>query len=106
MTRFVHPAIDEITLPGVLAALADPMRVDMVRKLYTAKNGLCCHEAAPCCDLPKSTLSHHFRVLREAGIIRTEKHGLQHISKLRRVELDKKFRGLLKLVLTLSDKEK
>lgn len=105
MTRFVHPAIDEITLPGLLAALADPMRLGIVRKLYEAKNGLCCGDAAPCQMLPKSTLSNHFRVLRESGLIRTEKCGLEHISRLRRTEIDTKFPGLLRLVLKLSQKE-
>jgi DNA-binding transcriptional ArsR family regulator len=104
MKQFAHPSIEDIILPGLLSALADPVRLTIVRKLYDSRDGLCCNEAAPC-DLPKSTLSNHFRVLREAGLIRTEKHGLQHINRLRRAETDKKFPGLLKLVLNLSDKE-
>lgn len=76
-----------------------------MRKLYDSRDGLCCGDASPCGNLPKSTLSNHFRVLREAGLIRTEKHGLQHISRLRRAETEKKFPGLLKLVLKLSEKD-
>jgi DNA-binding transcriptional ArsR family regulator len=106
MTRFVHPAIDDIILSGLLSALADPVRLKIVRKLTASKDGLCCNNASPCSSLPKSTLSNHFRVLREAGLIRTEKRGLEHISRLRRAEIDRKFPGLLKLVLTLSGKEK
>lgn len=110
MKRFLHPTIDDITLPGLLAALADPIRLNIVRKLYKAekgakKGGLCCNDAAPCHTLPKSTLSNHFRLLRESGLIHTEKHGLEHISRLRLSEIDTKFPGLLRLVLKLSDKE-
>lgn len=105
MRPFVHPPIDDVTLPGLLEALADPVRLAIVRKLYDAKDGLCCNDAAPTGKLPKSTLSHHFRILRESGLIRTEKHGLLHISRLRRTETDKRFPGLLKLVLKLSEKD-
>ena len=95
MRRFAHPPVDEIPLPALLSALADPVRVTIVRKLYDSQEGLCCADASPAGNLPKSTLSNHFRVLREAGLIRTEKHGLQHVSQLRRAEIDKKFPGLL-----------
>jgi DNA-binding transcriptional ArsR family regulator len=91
-------------LPALLSALADPVRLAIVRNLYGTRDGLCCSDAAPFGHLPKSTLSNHFRVMREAGLIRTEKHGLQHISRLRRVEIDKKFPGLLKLLLKLSER--
>ncbi|MDX1975561.1 MAG: metalloregulator ArsR/SmtB family transcription factor [Rickettsiales bacterium] len=104
MTRFVHPSTNDIMLPNVLSALADPVRLDIVRKLHKAKDGLCCSDAAPCHTLPKSTLSNHFRVLRESGLIRTEKCGLEHISRLRKDDINQKFPGLLKLVLALSDK--
>jgi DNA-binding transcriptional ArsR family regulator len=104
MIQFAHPPIDEIALPALLSALADPVRLAIVRKLYGTRDGLCCSDAAPFGHLPKSTLSNHFRVMREAGLIRTEKHGLQHISRLRRVEIDKKFPGLLKLLLKLSER--
>jgi DNA-binding transcriptional ArsR family regulator len=106
MTHFVHPAITDITLPVLLSALADPTRLNIVRKLITCKDGLCCNDASPCSSLPKSTLSRHFRVLRESGLIHTEKMGLECVSRLRRTEIDKKFPGLLKLILTLSEKEK
>jgi DNA-binding transcriptional ArsR family regulator len=104
MIQFAHPPIDEIALPALLSALADPVRLAIVRKLYGTRDGLCCSDAAPFGHLPKSTLSNHFRVMREAGLIRTEKHCLQHISRLRRVEIDKKFPGLLKLLLKLSER--
>lgn len=105
MKQFAHPPVDEVELPGLLSALADPVRLAIVRNLYDRRDGLCCADASPDGRFPKSTLSNHFRVLREAGLIRTEKHGLQHISRLRRAEIDKKFPGLLKLVLKLAEKE-
>jgi DNA-binding transcriptional ArsR family regulator len=107
MKQFVHPPLEDITLAGLLAALADPIRLSIVQRLHQAKGkqGLCCNDAAPCPSLPKSTLSNHFRVLRESGLIRTEKCGIEHISHLRRAEIDQKFPGLLKLVLKLSDTE-
>lgn len=105
MRKFVHPTMDEVTLAGLLAALADPVRLGIVRNLDDAKDGLCCGDACPSGSTPKSTLTSHYRVLREAGLVRTEKHGLQHINRLRRAEIDKKFPGLLRLVLKLSDKD-
>ena len=106
MRPFAHPPFDDIALPALLSALADPIRLTIVRNLYGSRDGLCCGDAAPLNHLPKSTLSNHFRVLREAGLIRTEKHCLQHISRLRRAEIDKKFPGLLKLLLKLSEKDR
>lgn len=104
MSRFVHPAIEDVTLQAVLAALADPVRLKIVAKLYKHKS-LCCGDASPCNKLPKSTVSNHFRVLREAGLIRTEKKGLEHINTLRRAEIDKKFPNLLKTLLKLQPSE-
>ena len=78
MVQFVHPARDEITLAGVLAALADPMRLRIVKSLAAQNDCMSCTEAAPCPDMAKSTLSNHFRILREAGLIRTSKQGVQH----------------------------
>ena len=97
-----HYWLEDIALPDLLSALADPVRLAIVRKLYENKDGLCCN-ASSCKKIPKSTLSNHFRVLREAGVIRTEKHGLEHISCLRRAEINKRFPGLLGLVLKLSE---
>jgi DNA-binding transcriptional ArsR family regulator len=105
MRKFAHPSIEDVALPDLLAALADPTRLAIVRKLYGAKDGLSCADASPGGDVPKSTMSAHFRVLRESGIIRTEKCGLQHINRLRRAETDQKFPGLLRLVLRLAERD-
>jgi DNA-binding transcriptional ArsR family regulator len=100
MTRFVHPAKQDITLAGVLGALGDPMRLTILRKLLDKRRGcLSCSEAAPCPDMAKSTLSHHFRILREAGLIRTTKLGVEHLSSVRSDELNELFPGLLATIM-------
>ena len=90
---------------GVLAALADPMRLRIMRSLMQVEGCLSCSEAAPCPNMAKSTLSHHFRVLREAGLIRTSKSGVENRNVVRAEEINERFPGLLELVLKLSAKE-
>ena len=105
MVQFVHPAKEDITLEGVLAALADPMRLRIMRSLMEKEGCMSCAEAAPCPTMAKSTLSHHFRILREAGLIRTAKTGVQNRNVVRADEINERFPGLLDLVLELSGKE-
>ena len=101
--NFMHPSREDITLEGVLGALADPMRLRIVRFLYDNRgNCASCAEAAPCPKMAKSTLSNHFRILREAGLIRTVKQGVEHRSVLREEDINARFPGLLKLVLKLA----
>lgn len=100
MVQFVHPSRDDITLAGVLAALADPMRLRIVRSLLAQDNDcLSCTEAAPCPNMAKSTLSHHFRVLREAGLIHTSKKGVEHRNVVREADINARFPKLLKTIL-------
>lgn len=99
MTRFVHPATEDITLSGVLSALADPNRLKIVQGLIGQKEVMNCAAAAPCPDMAKSTLSNHFRVLREAGLIRTTKKGVEHQNTVREADLNARFPGLLKTIL-------
>ncbi len=81
----------------VLQALADPVRIAIVRRLGE------CEEARACgsFDLPvtKSTLSHHFKVLREAGLIQGRYEGTRKLISLRRADLDAAYPGLLESVL-------
>jgi DNA-binding transcriptional ArsR family regulator len=92
-----HPERDQIELEAVLHALSDPVRLRMVREL--ADGG-----ERPCggIDLPvtKSTCTHHFRVLREAGVIEQRQEGTARLNSLRRDDLDGRFPGLLDTVLT------
>ena len=103
MAQFVHPARDDITLAGVLAALADPMRLRIVKSLIAQKDCMSCTEAAPCPDMAKSTLSNHFRILREAGLVRTSKQSVQHRNVLREDDINARFPKLLKTILSYPD---
>lgn len=92
MRPFYHPDKKDITLAGVLYALGDPVRLEIVKRLAD-KGELTCSELD--CAIAKSTMSHHFRLLREAGVIFCRKAGTQHINSLRREDLDLLFPGLL-----------
>ncbi|WP_223186536.1 ArsR/SmtB family transcription factor [Streptomyces sp. CBMA29] len=92
-----HPATAEIRLEEVLHALSDPMRLIVVRNLAAA------HGEVACSDVPlpvsKSTTTHHFRVLREAGVISQIYRGTSKMNALRRDDLEALFPGLLDRVL-------
>jgi DNA-binding transcriptional ArsR family regulator len=93
-----HPETSEIRIESVLQALADPIRLRIVREL--ARLGC---DGAPCgsIDLPvtKSTRTHHLRILREAGVINVRPAGTSRISTLRRDDLDARYPGLLDSIL-------
>ncbi len=92
-----HPGRGEIELPAVLHALSDPQRLHIVRLLANQE------QAVPCGSLKlkitKSTATHHFRVLREAGVIRQAPNGTSRLTSLRRDDLDARLPGLLDAVL-------
>lgn len=100
---FVHPAIEDVSLESVLYALADPARLEIVKRLAAGTCPLNCSAAAPT-DLPKSTQSHHFQVLREAGIIRSERRGTEVVNSLRCQEIEKRFPGVVSSILKASEK--
>jgi DNA-binding transcriptional ArsR family regulator len=91
-----EPSRRELLLTAVLYALSDDIRLGIVRQL--AAKG-----EQPCgvfeLDRPKSSLSHHFRVLREAGVVSTRKEGKTLLNTLRKQDLDARFPGLMKAVL-------
>jgi DNA-binding transcriptional ArsR family regulator len=99
MVQFVHPNTEDISLAGVLGALADPMRLRIVGNMLNKNGCMSCSEAMPCPDMAKSTLSHHFRILREAGLIRTDKVGVENRNVLRMDDINKRFPGLLNEIL-------
>jgi DNA-binding transcriptional ArsR family regulator len=103
MVQFVHPSKDDISLAGIFGALGDPMRLRIVRRMMENDGYMSCSEAAPCAGMAKSTLSNHFRILREAGLIRTAKKGVENRNEVRVDDINARFPGLLKLVLKLPD---
>jgi DNA-binding transcriptional ArsR family regulator len=93
-----EPTRAELRLETVLAALSDPLRLAIVRAYYLDSGGV-----PQACgwfriDRPKSTRTHHWRVLREAGLIRQWQHGLERRNVVRVEDLDARFPGLLNLV--------
>jgi DNA-binding transcriptional ArsR family regulator len=92
-----HPDKNEIELAAVMHALSDPHRLEIVRRL--AEDA----EPRPCgtfdFEISKSTMTHHLRTLREAGVIQQEKSGTTKLTWLRREDLDARFPGLLDAVL-------
>ncbi|MEU5218673.1 helix-turn-helix transcriptional regulator [Streptomyces sp. NPDC020807] len=96
-----HPARDEITLEGVLHALSDAVRLSIVRELAREGEPLSCSHF----DLPvtKSTTTHHFRVLREAGVVHQGYRGTAKLNGLREDDLNALFPGLLDAVLAAVD---
>jgi DNA-binding transcriptional ArsR family regulator len=95
--ELVHPEADEIELTAVLHALSDPQRLTIVRELAASPEPLSCGSFA--LEVGKSTRTHHFRVLREAGLIEQRREGTRKLSVLRRADLDARFPGLLDSVL-------
>lgn len=92
---FFHPPIEDVTLAGVLHALADPVRLNILGCLRGANGApMNCSAAAPL-SLPKSTQTFHYQVLREAGLIRSERRGTEVINTPRCAEIEGKFPGLM-----------
>jgi DNA-binding transcriptional ArsR family regulator len=91
-----HPAVEELDLASVLHALSDPMRLRIVHVLAVGGEHTC-----KSIDLPvtKSTCTHHFRVLREAGLMSQRLEGTTRLNSLRRADLEARFPGLLDSVL-------
>ena len=98
---FQHPSVKDISLDGVLHALSDPIRRQIVAKLAGCpnilKSGMSCSKT--CDQLSPSTISFHYRILREAGLVRSEKKGVEVINTFRKEDIEKKFPGLLESIL-------
>ncbi|MGR6974317.1 ArsR/SmtB family transcription factor [Streptomyces cynarae] len=98
-----HPVREDIRLEAVLHALSDPMRLRIVRELAAVGDELSCSHF----DLPvtKSTSTHHFRVLRESGVIRQVYRGTAKMNGLRKGDLDDLFPGLLDTLLAAAARQ-
>ena len=99
MRALFHPDLEGVPLATVLHAMSDPDRLALLRNLDGAAEGLSCTESCGVMRLPKSTLANHYRVLREAGLVRSRPDGKQVINTLRRPEVEARFPGLLDAVL-------
>jgi DNA-binding transcriptional ArsR family regulator len=95
----MHPATEDLSLPNILYALGDPLRLRMVEQLDSAQEGLCCQQICMGEGIAKSTQSHQFKVLREAGVIHMMPMGRRILVTLRRDDLELRFPGLLDTVL-------
>ena len=102
MKSYYHPPVEELSLPCVLHALSDPVRLIVVNSLASSGEQPCGTFPVP---VAKSTLSHHLRVLREAGITRVREEGTLHYLSLRRADLDSRFPGVLDAVLSSCDEQ-
>jgi DNA-binding transcriptional ArsR family regulator len=101
MRPMVHPSMEDVTLEGILYALSDSVRVAIFVDIAGQECPQNCSTFLTVRDkaIPKSTLSQHFRILRESGLIRSERHGVEMHNIPRCEEIDKRFPGLLRTIV-------
>ena len=102
MRPLFHPAVGEITVEGLLYALSDPVRAQIYAEMATSECPLNCSNFRQVDNrtLPKATLSQHFKILREAGLIRSERKGVEMHNTTRCAELKERFGDMLTAILT------
>ncbi|MDD1964650.1 ArsR/SmtB family transcription factor [Pseudomonas sp. NPDC090203] len=96
MRAYKHPDPESFELERILYALSDPVRLEIVRHLAGVAEATCGELDG---GRPKSSVSHHFRVLRDSGLVHTRNVGTTHMNSLRGEELDARFPGLLAAIL-------
>ncbi|ONH24432.1 ArsR/SmtB family transcription factor [Pseudofrankia asymbiotica] len=94
-----QPSRDSLDLITILAALADPVRLTLMRAMYTRPGADDCAAVADGIEVGAPTISHHYRVLREAGLTTTTVEGRRRVVTIRREDLEARFPGLLAAVL-------
>lgn len=97
MRQIKHPTIEQVELTDIMYALADPTRLEIVVMLAQAGKKLTCGEIN--LNRPKSSMSHHFKILRSAGLVETLIEGTEHMNSLRLEEVEGKYPGVLSAVL-------
>jgi len=97
-----HPAQEDITVEGILHALSDPIRVNIFRQIAESSSSTNCSAFLQLGEkaVPKSTLSQHFKVLRDAGLIRSERVGVELQSTSRCTEIQERFPGLIPAIVS------
>jgi DNA-binding transcriptional ArsR family regulator len=101
MRPLFHPSIEDVTVEGILHALSDPARVAIFADIANSNCSQACSRFLEVSEkaIPKSTLSQHFKVLREAGLIRAERHGVEMLNTSRCAEIEKRFPGLIRAIV-------
>ena len=101
MRPLMHPSVDDITVEGIMHALSDPVRVQIFLGVAYAACAQTCSTFLEISDqaIPKSTLSQHFKALREAGLIHSERKGVEIHNTARCAEIDQRFPGLLTAII-------
>ena len=101
MRPLFHPSIADITVEGILHALSDPVRVAIYADIVAQECSQNCSTFLTVSDktIPKSTLSQHFRALREAGLIRGLRRGVEVHNTSRCSEIDQRFPGLIQAIV-------
>src|ERR1700731_1025328 len=107
MRPLYHPSLQEITVQGLLYALSDPVRVRIYAELAQADCAMNCSAFVSNGNLrlPKSALSQHFKILREAGLVRSERQGVELKNSTRCQELKKKFGPMVLSILQAYENE-
>jgi DNA-binding transcriptional ArsR family regulator len=97
----LHPSLEDITVEGILHALSDPIRVAIYADIVAQECSHNCSMFLNVSDkaIPKSTLSQHFRALREAGLIRGERRGVEMYNTSRCGEIEERFPGLIRAIV-------
>jgi DNA-binding transcriptional ArsR family regulator len=101
MKPLFHPSLEDITVEGILHALSEPVRAHILAKILHANGAKTCSAFLEIGDrpIPKSTLSQHFKALREAGLIRSERKGVELHNSARCEEIASRFGPLVSTVL-------
>ncbi len=105
MRPLYHPSVDDITVEGILHTLSDPVRVAIYADIVGSGCSQNCSTFLKVSEktIPKSTLSEHFKALREAGLIRSERQGVEMQNASRCAEIDGRFPGLIKAIVKAHD---
>ena len=101
MRPLFHPSVEDVTVEGILHALSDPVRVAIFTDIVSSNCSQNCTNFVNVSErpIPKSTLSQHFKALREAGLIRGERRGVEMQNTSRCTEIDQRFPGLIAAIV-------
>ena len=101
MRPLFHPSAEDVTVEGILHALSDPVRVTIFAQIVGSDCSRNCSNFLNVSEktIPKSTLSLHFKALREAGLIRGERRGVEMHNISRCTEVDQRFPGLIAAIV-------